>query len=128
MDALQVRAWNIVCHVEYIPLGSLMSSFGVQTDKGVKGPIIVHAAADPFAHMYTEEKLATARCEPTASRLLARRAAAPDLASEGWAFESLWRQIVAIADEWREPEICLKLEGGLPGNPVIREGQGQGQG
>ena len=53
----------------------------LQADKGIKGPIVVHRATDPFAHMYTEEK------------------------------------IVAIADEWREPEICLKVEGALPGNP-----------
>ena len=57
----------------------------LQADKGIKGPIIVHPAVDPFASMYTEDK------------------------------------IVAIADEWREPEICLKLEGALPGNPVCAE-------
>lgn len=57
----------------------------LQADKGIKGPIVVHPAVEPFAHMYEEEK------------------------------------IVTIADEWREPEICLKLEGALPGNPVCAE-------
>jgi len=57
----------------------------LQADKGIKGPIIVHPAVDPFEAMYDED------------------------------------QIVALADEWREPEVCLKLEGALPGNPVCAE-------
>lgn len=57
----------------------------MQSDRGIKGPMIIHAKNDPHAHMYTEDK------------------------------------IVALSDEWQNPEVCLRSEGGQPGNPVCGE-------
>lgn len=57
----------------------------MQADKGLKGPIIIHAKNDPHASMYTEDK------------------------------------VVALADEWQDPDVCLKAEGANPGNPVCAE-------
>lgn len=30
-------------------------------------------------------------------------------------------RIVALSDEWRDPDVCLRAEGALPGNPVCAE-------
>jgi len=57
----------------------------LQADRGLKGPIVIHAKADPHRHMYDEER------------------------------------IVALSDEWQNPEVCLKAEGAQPGNPVCKE-------
>jgi len=57
----------------------------LQADRGLKGPIVIHAKNDPHAHLYTEDK------------------------------------IVAISDEWPNPDVCLKAEGAQPGNPVCSE-------
>lgn len=57
----------------------------MQADRGLKGPIIIHAKNDPHKHMYDEER------------------------------------IVTLSDQWVNPEVCLKAEGGLPGNPVCAE-------
>eukprot|EP00808_Paulinella_micropora_P020846 g8389.t1 len=57
----------------------------LQVAKGLKGPLIIHSAKDPFEKMYQA------------------------------------KQILVLSDEWREPDVCLKLEGALPGNPVCAE-------
>jgi len=54
-------------------------------DRGLRGPIVIHAKEDPFKNMYTEER------------------------------------IVVLSDEWQNPDVCLRSEGALPGNPVCSE-------
>ena len=38
-------------------------------------------------------------------------------------FEDLYEEeiVMSISDEWQYPEICLKLEGAMPGNDVCAD-------
>merc|ERR1711871_238075 len=58
---------------------------GMQSAKGLRGPIVVKKRNDPFASMYTDER------------------------------------VIVLADEWRDPEVCLKLEGAMAGNDVCSD-------
>jgi len=71
--ALDHRAWRSAC------------SDAVQGARGLKGPIVIERAGDPYAGMYDEER------------------------------------VLFLSDEWRDPSVCLKVEGAMPGNDVCAD-------
>ena len=102
----------------------------VQGARGLKGPLVIERAEDPYRGMYDEDQVAALALDGPGA--LRRQRSSPFLALPPLPTNCLHLclQVIFLSDEWRDPSVCLKIEGAMPGNDVcadIRHGSFNGQ-